>query len=300
VRIGFLSNFTPSAGKELVGCFTQELAKGGWVEGKNLLIEYRWAGGNAENYPRFATELSNMNLDLIAVNSTPAAQAMRKVTPHDGVPVVFMSVSDPVESGIVESIPHPGANITGVSNFFPANSAKLLELIRTVVPEISKVIVIRDAANPGKTLDVQAIEQAARSVGVTVVDAGVRNSAEIKKHFLDMEQARPDALIILVDGVTLSNRDLILQLIDQSKIPAIYQVREFVDAGGFMSYGLDFCQHFARAAAYADNILRGAKPADLPIELPTTFQLVINMRAAKLFNLVVPSTLTALADEVIE
>jgi putative ABC transport system substrate-binding protein len=300
IRMGFLSNFTAKAGKELVGCFTSALGHLGWVEGQNLNIEYRWAEGKAENYPLLAAELAGMNLDIIAVNSTPAAQAMRKATPPNGVPVVFMSVSDPVETGIVQSIPRPGANITGLSNFFPANSAKLLEIIRIVVPKMSRVIVIRDAANPGKTLDTKEIKEGGRTLGLTVEDAGVRSASEIKMRFSEMEKARPDALIVLIDGVTLSNRELILELINQSKLPAIYQVRDFVDAGGFISYGLNFCQHFAGAATYVDKILRGEKPADLPIELPTKFELVINLKTAKAMGLEVPPTLLARADEVIE
>jgi putative ABC transport system substrate-binding protein len=301
VRMGFLSNYSATAGKQLVGCFTNALGRLGWVEGQNLSIEYRWANSVAENYPRFAAELVSLNLDIIAVNSTPASQAMRRATsPTDGVPVVFMSVSDPVASGIVQSIPRPGANITGFSNFFPANSAKLLEIIGTIVPKLSRIVVLRDAENDGKTLDTKEIQEGGRAVGVAVLDGGARNAENIKKRFSDMEKERPGALIVLVDGITLSNRELILGLAAQLKIPAIYQVRDFVDSGGLISYGLNFCQHFAQAATYVDKILRGAKPSDLPVELPTKFELVINLKTAKTLGLEIPPTLLALADEVIE
>jgi putative tryptophan/tyrosine transport system substrate-binding protein len=237
---------------------------------------------------------------VCAVNSTPASQAMRKVAPLDGVPVVFMSVSDPVESGVVQTLARPGANMTGVSNFFPANSAKLLEIVREVLPKMSRIVVVRDAANAGKTLDTKAIEEGGRGINVEVVDGGVRSAEDIRQRFAEVTARPPDALIVLVDGVTLSHRSLILELVERSRIPAIYQVRDFVDAGGLMSYGLNFCQHFARAAVHADKILKGARPADLPVELPTTFELVINLKAAKVLGVAVPPTLLARADEVIE
>src|ERR1035441_7890740 len=243
VRMGFLSNYSATAGKQLVGCFTNALGRLGWGEGQNLKNQYRWANSPAE--------LVRLNLNIIAVNSTPASQAMRRATsPTDGVPVVFMSLSDPVASGIVQSIPRPGANITGFSNFFPANSAKLLEIIGTIVPKLSRIVVLRDAENDGKTLDTKEIQEGGRAVGVAVLDGGARNAENIKKRFSDMEKERPGALIVLVDGITLSNRELILGLAAQLKIPAIYQVRDFVDSGGLISYGLNFCQHFSQAAAY--------------------------------------------------
>ena len=298
VRIGFLSNYSEAAGQKLVRCFVDALAPLGWKEGANLTVEYRWMDGKPANGQRQAAELVALNLDLIAVNSTQAAQAMRAATHPDGVPVVFMSVSDPVESRIVQSIPRPGANITGVSNFFPANSVKLLELVRLVAPTARRIDILRDPSNQGKTLDVKAILQGAHATGVDVRDSGMKSSDDIRAFFA--QTAKPDALIVLVDGVTLTNRNLILGLVDKSAIPAIYQVRDFVDFGGLMSYGLDFCQHFARAASYADKILRGTKPLDLPIEFPTTFQLVINMKTARKFGFNIPAELLTRADELIE
>jgi ABC-type uncharacterized transport system substrate-binding protein len=300
IRMGFLSNYSAAAGKHLVSCFTSALAQLDWIEGQNLVVQYRWAEGKSENNQRFAAELTALNLDIIAVNSTQAAQAMRRATAPDGVPVVFMSVSDPVASGIVQSIPRPGANITGISNFFPADSAKLLETIRIIAPEITRVGVIHDPANPGKALDAKAIKEGGGVIGVSVVDCFVRGQDDIKKLFAEMPASKPDAFIVLVDGVTLTNRELVVNLINRSKIPAIYQVRDFVDAGGLISYGLDFCQHFSRAASYVDKILRGTKPADLPVEFPTKFELVINLKTCKALSITPPPTLLARADETIE
>src|SRR3954467_13489457 len=191
IRLGFLSNYSEDAGKPLVSCFTRALAKLGWVEGQNMALEYRWAEGKSENHQRWAAELVALNLDLVAVNSTQAAQAMRKATPPNGVPVVFLSVSDPVESGIVQSIPRPGSNITGISNFFPANSAKLLETIKIIAPDITRVDLIRDPAKPGKALDARAIEEGGRAIGVGIVDRFVRGPDDIKKIFLEPRAPQP-------------------------------------------------------------------------------------------------------------
>jgi putative ABC transport system substrate-binding protein len=300
VRIGFLSNYDEKGGNTLVRCFTEALGSLGWVEGRNLHIEYRWANSVPANYASYAREFAALNLDIIAVNSTPASQAIRKALPATGTPTVFMSVSDPVASGLVESISRPGANMTGLSNFFPATSAKLLEMIAAVVPGLSNVMILRDAGNPGKSLDTKAIEEGAARTTVKVVDGGVHNADQLKSRIEEVAGQPNRAVIVLVDGITLASQNLILRMVADLRIPAIYQVRDFVDAGGLMSYGLDFCKHFARAAGYVDKILRGAKPAELPVEMPTTFELVVNLRAARALKLSIPPTVIALADEVIE
>jgi putative ABC transport system substrate-binding protein len=211
-----------------------------------------------------------------------------------------MSVSDPVASGIVESLARPGAAFTGVSNNFPTTAAKMLEYVRLVAPEMKHADVIRDAANPGKTLDVAEIRAGAQLMGITILDRGVRNGAEIERAFAGMRERRPDVLLVLVDGVTLSNRDQIVALAAADRQVTIYQVRDFVEAGGLMSFGLNFCRHFAQAASHADKILRGAKPQDLPVELPTGFEFVINVKTAAALGMAVPPALLARAEEVIE
>jgi len=297
-RIGFLSSFTADGGKEFIGCFRKGLQELGYIEGKNITIEFRWAEGREERYATLAAELVRLDLDLIACNSTPAALALQHVTRK--IPIVFASVSDPVASGIVASLARPQANITGVSNFLPATTAKLLELLKTAVPSASRFIVIRDPANSGKMLEVQELQAGARKLDVRLEVVDVRDAKDIANALSPGKHQSGSALVVLNDGVTLSNRDRIVQLAAASKLPAIYQPREFVVAGGLMSYGLNFCDHYRRGAAYVDKILKGAKPADLPIELPTTFQLVINLKTAKALGLAVPPTLLARADEVIE
>jgi putative tryptophan/tyrosine transport system substrate-binding protein len=198
VRLGFLSNYSEPGGQELVGCFKTALAKLGWIEGQNVTFEHRWAAGKADRYSALAAELAAMDLDLIAVNSTPASQAIKKATAGKNMPVVFMSVSDPVDSGLAASLRQPGGNMTGVSNFFPATAAKLLEIIKMIAPQLTRVVVIRDPANPGKTLDVGEIKSAGRVASVEIIDGAVRNPDDIKRIIAESSSPFPGAWIVLV------------------------------------------------------------------------------------------------------
>jgi putative ABC transport system substrate-binding protein len=297
-RIGFLSSYTEEAGRDLVGCFRKGLEQLGWIEGKNISIEYRWVEGRSERNSILATELTRLNLDLIACNSTPATQALQRATRD--VPIVFMAVSDPVASGIVASLARPQANITGVSNYQPATAGKLLELLKTAIPDASRVLILRGPDNAGKTLEVRELEASGPRLGVTIQAIEVRNADEIERAFMDKGRGKGVAIVTLTDGVTVSNRERIVELAMKSGVPAIYQTRDFVDAGGLVSYGLNICQHFRSAATYVDKILKGAKPTDLPVELPRTFELIINLKTAKALGLTVPPKLLFTADEVIE
>jgi putative ABC transport system substrate-binding protein len=297
LRIGFLSSFSVSGGKDIVSCFGQGLEELGWIDKRNINIEYRWAESREDRFAILATELAGLDLDLIACNSTLAAQALQRATMT--IPVVFMSVSDPVASGIVKSLARPGANVTGVSNSTPDTAAKLLELLKLTVPEAARVSVLF-FPDPGKELDFTEITTAAKSMGIQVDAVRVRTREDINNAFADMAKVRPDALIVTFGPATLANREWIIALAAQNRLPAIYQSRVFIDAGGLMSYGLNACQHYRHAATYVDKILKGAKPADLPVELPTTFELLINSKAAKALSLKVPPILLARADEVIE
>jgi ABC-type uncharacterized transport system substrate-binding protein len=296
-RIGYLSSFTAEAGKALVGCFQNGLKQLGWIEGRNISIEHRWAEGRTEQFQVFAAELARLNLDLIASNSTLAAQALQHATRT--IPVVFMSVSDPVASGIVTSLARPGANVTGVSNFTPATAGKVLELLKQAVPKATRASVLF-YPDPGKELDFKEIETAAKVMEMRVEAIRARTAEDIDKAFAVMAQERPDALIVTFGPVTLSNRERIVTLAAKNRLPTIYQTRDFVDIGGLMSYGLNVCQHYRHAATYVDKILKGAKPDELPVELPTKFELVINLKAAKSLELDVPTMLLTRADEVIE
>jgi putative ABC transport system substrate-binding protein len=297
-RLGFLSSYTEEAGEGLVECFRKGLEDAGWVEGRNILIQYRWAGGRRERYSALAVELVGLKLDVIACNSTPAAQALQQATAD--IPIVFMTVSAPVQSGIVNSFAHPEGNITGVSNYSPATVGKLLEFLKTVRPDISRIMVLRDPANRGKLIDVRELRVNATKLGLTLQIIDVRNGDDIERAFSAVGKRGGIGLIALTDGVTLSHRRQIAYLANRTRLPTMFQTKEFVRAGGLMSYGVNFCQHFRRAAVYVDRILKGAKPAELPVELPTTFELVVNLRVAKTIGITIPPNMLALADQVIE
>jgi len=297
-RIGFLSSYTAEAGKELIGCFRRGLEDAGWIEGRNIRIEYKWAEGHEERYSALAAELTQLKLDVIACNSTPAAQALERT--KTTIPIVFMTVSAPVASGIVSSFAHPQGNITGVSNYSPATAGKLLELLKTVQPNTSRILVLRDRANKGKLIDVRELQANAPKLGLMLQVVDVRNGKDIEYAFSAVGQSTAIGIVTLTDGVTLSHRNRIVNLAKRHRLPTIFQTKEFVGAGGLMSYGVNFCSHFRRGATYVDKILRGVKPADLPVELPTTFEFVINLKTAKELGITIPPTLVSLADQVIE
>jgi ABC-type uncharacterized transport system substrate-binding protein len=297
-RIGYISSGSAAGGRARYACLMDGLRQFGWIEGQTISVEERWGVGSYEPLPLLAEQLIRLKLDLIAANGTPAAQVMQRTTRD--IPVVFLMVSDPVASGIVKSLARPGENVTGFSNFLPATIGKLLELIKTVVPAASRIAFLYDPANEGKLLELQELQASTPVLGVTLEPREMRKSDDIKSAFTAMARMRPDALIIPSDSVTLGGLRQIVELAAAIRLPAIYQTREFVEAGGLMSYGLNVCHHFRRAASYVDKILKGARPVDLPVEQPTTFELLINVKTAKALGLEIPPTLLALADEVIE
>jgi ABC-type uncharacterized transport system substrate-binding protein len=297
-RVGYLSSYSAESGKALLACFQDGLRQLGWVEGQNLHFDYRWSGGAATPLPNLAQDLVRANPDVIVVASTPGSQAVHKATSQ--IPVVFVGVSDPVASGIVASFARPGGNITGVSNFLPATAGKLLELLRTVVPTATRFAVLRDPNNAGKQQELGELRIAAREIGVALEAADARSVADIDTAFSTIAGMNPDGLIVLLDGVTLTARPRIVHWATNRRLPTIFQIRDFVAAGGLMSYGLNYCEHYRRAAVYLDKILRGTRPADLPVELPTTFELVVSVKAAKAIGLTIPEAFLLRADEVIE
>lgn len=297
VRMASLSGGSVAGTKERDACFNDGLRKLGWIEGQNIAIERRWASGDTARIPALASELAALKPDLIMTSGTPSAQAMQRAA--QSIPIVFNMVSDPVASGIVASLARPAANITGVSNFFPAMIGKLLELIKTI-SGASRFAVLHDPSNAGKQFDVRQLEDNGKLIGVAIDPVPVRDAAGIDAAFAAMANKPPPALIVLVDGVTLNSKQAILDHVARLRIPTIYQERAFVDAGGLMSYALDYCAHFQRAAVYVDRILKGERPSNLPVEQPTTFELVINLKAAKAQGLNIPPTILAIADHVIE
>ena len=296
-RIGFLSTNTAAAGKSLLKCLMAGLRDRGWIDGQTLALDLHW-GGETGGFAASAAALVARKPDVIVTTGTPATLAVQRATA--GIPVVFVAVSDPVASRIVAGIARPGGNITGVSNFLPATTAKLVDYLRTAAPGVRRVAVLYDIANPGKLLDVDALRRAGAAAGVDVVSAGVRAAGDLDQAFAMILQSHCDGLITLQDGVTLGSRARIIAFAAASRLPGIYQIREFADAGGLMSYGLNYCQHYRSAAPYVDRILKGAKPADLPVEQATRVELKINLKTARALGVVFPPTLLARADEVIE
>jgi putative ABC transport system substrate-binding protein len=232
-RLGFLASYTEEGGRELVGCFRKGLADAGWVEGRNISIQYRWAEGRPDRYSALAAELTQLNLDVIACNSTPAAQALQRA--KGNTPIVFMTVSAPLESGIVSSLARPKGNITGVSNFSPETAGKLLELLKTVRPNTSRIVVLRDPANKGKLIDVRELQANAPRLGLVLQVNDVRSSKDIDHAFSAVGRKDGFGLVALTDGVTLSHRRRIVDLAEKNRLPSIFQTKEFVEAGRLMS-----------------------------------------------------------------
>ena len=295
-RIGFLG-ISPGLGQHLVAAFREGLRDRGWVVGQNVIIEYRWAGGGEERYPTVLAELVGLKVDVIVTVSTTGALAAKRATTE--IPIVFQMVSDPVASGLVTSLARPGGNATGWSNILPETSGKLLELLREAVPRPSRIAVLGNPTNPGKVLEFKALRDQAQTLGVTLHSVEVPTPAALDAAFSAIGRTHPATLITLVDAVTFSQRQRIVEFAAKHRVPAIYQVREFTDAGGLMSYGLNMLGMYRRTAIYVDRVLKGAKPADL-VEQPTMFELVINLKTAKALGLTIPQSLLGRADEVIE
>ena len=297
-RIGYLSGGSSPVMAPYVAAFREGLRNRGLIEGENIVVEYRWADGNNEKLPSLAGELVAMKIDLIVASGTPAAVAAKGAT--NQIPIVFLGVSDPVASGLVTSLAHPGGNATGWSTILPDMSGKLLGLIKEAVPSASRIAVLANPTNPAKGLELKAIRDQARSLGVTIESVEVPTPASLDAAFSTMGSARPDILMTLFDTVTLSNRGRIVEFAARHRIPAIYQLKEFADAGGLMSYGPNSQSTLRRTAIYVERILKGAKPSDLPVEQPTKFDLVINLKTAKALGLTIPPSLLGRADEVIQ
>jgi putative tryptophan/tyrosine transport system substrate-binding protein len=285
-------------GKALLACLEDGLRQLGWAEGRNIHFEYRW-------FWRRCHAPTGISCGAGSPQSRPhhcvvhAGSSGRTKGYHD-IPAVFIAVSDPVASGIVASLARPGENLTGVSNFLPATTGKLLELLKAAVTSATRFAVLRDPNNAGKQIELSELQVLGRNLGVAIDAVDVRAPDDIERAFPTMDKMSTDALITLVDGVTMTSRYRIAELAAQRRLPTIFQVRDFVDAGGFMSYGLNYCQHWRSAAPYVDRILKGNKPADLPVQQPTKFELVINLKTAKAIGLTVPPTLLGLADDLIE
>jgi putative tryptophan/tyrosine transport system substrate-binding protein len=278
--------------------FRQGLRTHGYVEGRNILLEYRWAEGNQERLPILAQELARLPLDVIVTTSAPAILAVKEAT--TSIPIVFAGTSDPVRTGFAASLARPGGNLTGLSLMAPDLAGKRLELIKSVVPGASRIAMLWNASDQGMAIRVEQAQLAAPAVHVTLLSPELRTLADLESAFVTLTRDRPDALLVFVDPFTVAHRRRIIDFAAANRLPAIYEDRVFVAAGGLMSYGPSIEDICRRAATYVDKILKGAKPGGLPVEQPTKFELMINLKTAKALDLEIPLQFQQLADEVIE
>jgi putative ABC transport system substrate-binding protein len=297
-RIGFLGNSTATLEANLVGPFRYGLHDLGYVEGQNILIEYRWAEGKYERFPALIAELIASKVDVIVTAGTPATQAYQKA--RTSIPLVMVAVGDPVGTGIVASLNRPGGNITGLTSISPELESKRIELLREVIPKLSHIAVLWNPKNAYHAIENKQVEAAAAALRMKVLYLGVEAQEQIGNAFAQILKERPGALLVLADRVFLHNRALIMDFAAKHRLPGVYAYLELVEAGGLMSYGPSYADMHRRAATYVHKILKGAKPADLPVEQPTKFELVVNLKTAKTFGLTIPQSVLLRADEVIE
>jgi len=297
-RIGFLSAVSPSTITARVEAFRQGLRELGYVEGKNILIEWRYAEGKSDRLPSLAAELVRLKVDLIVAEAPTSTRSARQAT--DTIPIVMLFDEDPVGSGFVASLAHPGGNITGLSSLNPEISGKQLELLKETVPKLSRVGVLGDVTRPGTPQALREINVTADAFRVQVQYLEVRGSKDIEIAFRAASKERVDAVLVLGSPVLNSQRKQVVELAAKSRLPAIYARQEAVEDGGLMSYGVSIADLSRRAATYVDEILKGAKPADLAVEQPKNFELIINLKAAKQIGLTIPSNVLARADRVIK
>ncbi len=298
-RIGYLSASSPSGGPRLLEAFRKGLRELGWVEGQNIVIDYRYAEGRFDRLPDLAAELVRLKVDIIVAVPTPAAAAAKNAT--GTIPIVMVSVGDPVGIGLIASLARPGGNVTGLSYSVDQKIfGKGLELLKETVPKIRHVAILWNPANPAHPLAIREVNVAARSLGLQLQLLEARGPNEFDGAFAAMAKERVGALLVVADSMFILHRTRLADLAARSRLPAMYGVRESAEAGGLMSYGPSSSDLWRRAATYVDKILNGAKPADLPVEQPTKFELVINLKTAKALGLTIPQSMFIRADEVIE
>ena len=284
--------------RSAAAAFVEGLRQLGWIDQRNLVIDYRWGGENADEIGKHAAELVALAPDVLLVSGTAAVRLL--VQAAGRLPVVFVNVPDPVEAGYVKSLAEPGGNVTGFTNFEYGLSGKRLELLQQIAPNTRRVMVLRDPTLTSGAAQFAAIEAVAPSLKAEVTPLDVRDGAEIERGMVAFASNPGGGLIVTQSGSALYHRDLIVSLAARHKLPAIYITRLWAMGGGLMSYGADVTDQFRRSAGYVDRILKGAKPADLPVQTPTKYELIINLKTAKTLGLEVPATLLARADEVIE
>jgi len=295
---GFLNSASPEGYAPYVAAFRQGLKEAGFVEGQNTTIEYRWAEGQYDRLPALAADLVRRKVTVIAATSTPAAQAAKAAT--STVPIVFTTGADPIQLDLVASLNRPGGNVTGVSNLIAEPGAKQLGLLRELAPGTSVIAALINPNFAGSATQLRDVDAAARVLGLQFLVLRAATEAEIDAAFASMAQLGGAALLVAADPFFIARRDHIVALAARHAIPAIYSVRDFAVAGGLMSYGTDFADSYRQVGIYTGRIVRGERPADLPVQRSTRFEFVINFKTAKALGLAVPNSMQLLADEVIE
>ena len=299
-RIGVLTNLD-EADPELKGwltAFQVELQKLGWAQGRNISFEYRWPGSDEQHLQSSAADLVKAAPDVIFAAATPALVALYRES--RSLPIVFVQVSDPVKLGFVASLARPGGNMTGFTTFEYPVGGKWLELLKDTAPGRTRVAVLLDPSNPSGLAYLQGVEAAAASLGVQLTHADVHNAADIERAISDFAQQPNGALVVAPTAATILHRNLIVTLAARHRLPAVYPYRFFASSGGFISYGVDLAEQYRQAAGYVDRILRGANPGELPVQLSSKFELVVNLKTAKALGLTIPEPFLQRADEVIE
>jgi putative ABC transport system substrate-binding protein len=295
-RIGYISGRSGTGPSDEV--FKAALRELGYVEGQNVTITYRWAEEKLDRLPALAVELVQLKVDIIVTETTPAAQAAKKAT--TAIPIVMVLSGDAVGAGLAASLARPGANITGLTFIGTDLGGKWVELLKEMSPRTSRLAYLANPELPPEALVFKAMQPVARGLGMTIKSVHARSQNDFKRAFHEMKQARVDGLVVSPNVVYVQNRKLIVDLAAQQRLPAIYGRSDFVDAGGLASYGTSFPDLYRRAAIFVDKILKGAKPADLPVEQPTKFEFVINLKTAKQIGVKIPPNVLARADKVIK
>jgi len=295
-RIGVIGELSPA--DPFLAAFRQGLRELGYVEGKNIVVEYRYAHGMVDRIPEIVTELIRLKVDLLMVGGAAAARAAKAQTTT--MPIVFALPGDPVGSGLVASLGHPGGNATGTSTLLPELSRKQLELLKAAVPRVSRVAVLYNSAGRPGGLALEATREAARALTLDLQIIEIQRPNELESAFAAASAQRADAVLVLSAPIFGNELARLVELTAKHRLPAIYGRREFAEAGGLLAYGPSFPDNFRRAATYVDKILKGARPADLPVEQPTKVELVINLKAAKALGLTIPPSLVLRADDVIQ
>jgi putative tryptophan/tyrosine transport system substrate-binding protein len=297
-RIGFLGNSTSELEANLIGPFREGLRELGYIEGKNIAIEWRWAEGKYERFPGLIAELIGSKAELIVTAGTPASLAVKKATTT--IPLVMIAVGDPVGSGLIASLAHSRGNVTGLTSISPELDGKRLELLREVVPNISHVAVMWNPTSPLQVVAEKATRAAAQPTGIRILSLGVHADEQFDHAFATIRKEKPGALLVLADRLFLHNRARMMEFAIHNRLPGVHAYVELVEGGGLMSYGPSYSGMHKRAAYYVDKILKGTNPADLPIEAPAKFELVVNVKAAKQIGVSIPPSVLYRADRVLK